>query len=148
MPFSRIYFKKLWWWRHDPRNLPLRTFCYDCLQDTQPDNVLLATWNESSNNNGPVQHVSEDDETGEALVGNTQLPPHSIPGFPAYFWFILSRNAYANIGFDSPLNGNEGMRKMLKELAAKFSENAVTGGADDMGDLRVLSYREDPFEPI
>jgi len=124
----------------------LRTFCYDCMRDSYTGDVLLVTWNESSSHDGHVTHVREDDEVGSASVESTPLPPKSIPGHPTYFWFLPTKKAYATIRFESPLNGNEGMRKLLKEFAAKFSEHCVAGPNGGVGKIEILGYRQDPAD--
>jgi len=127
----------------------LRTFCYDCKFDQATGDYLLITWNETSSFDGKVAHVSVDGPVGQTTVENTPIPERSIPGFPTYFWFLPALNAYATIRFNSSLNGNEGMKKLLKEFYAKASKYCVyeeLQNPENADTFKILGYRPNPAE--
>lgn len=121
----------------------LRTFCYDLLIDTVNGDALLITWNEIAHSEGNVSFVKDNAKVGEARAESVALGEHAIPGFPTFFYFIPEVSCYATVRFSSPLNGNAGMHKLLKEYLAKFAPCVVHDKEvlDAEGKIKVLGIQ-------
>lgn len=91
----------------------LRTFCFD-FAESENNDVLLVTWNETETLDGSMASVNGTDPAGQAHVSTNEVPPGHIAGYPTYFWFVPEYNVFAAIRFGNRANGHTGLNPDLR----------------------------------
>lgn len=125
----------------DDEGTILHTYCFD-MKVLGNGDVILTTWNETETLDGGMASVNGSDPAGSANVNTTAVPPGHIPGYPTYFWFIPSHNAFVTLRFDQRANGHAGLRLLLSDFLAKFTKHVVYGPPNDDGEELIIGYRE------
>ncbi len=137
----------------DSEVLPVH--CYNIYKPAKRNEFLLTTWNETETGDGVFASVYADQAAGNADVEAQDVPDGTIPGYPAYFWFIPERNIVATIRVDNRLNGHQGMNLYLRGFLERFSRWVVTekrqpksltvdiAGYSLSGDSEILRVRPD-----
>ena len=123
----------------DPNNTDsnlLRTFCYSV--EFNSGEYLVTTWNENADVGGKMASIDGLGETGNATVETAEPPKGFIPGYPAFFWFIPSKNIFATVQFNTRLNGRENLDAYLNEFLAKVSKYVVYDEVN--GENKIVGY--------
>ena len=95
------------------------TFCFAIEGHTATDDYILTTWNQMPTFESGIRCVLGSDPVGKASVTISDVPKNSIPGYPTYFWFIPSLNAFATIRFDERANGHTNLLHFMKGFLTK-----------------------------
>lgn len=121
---------------NNPKNI-LRTFCYSV--DSRDDEFLVAMWNESTTVDGKMASVDSHGIAGVAAVASVKPLPGYIPGYPAFFWFIPQKKAFATIRFNTPLNGRANLEPYLQGFLTTRSNNVIFEKGDN-NEFKIIGY--------
>lgn len=128
---------------HDDSN-HLPVYCYSIAHHRVSGDYLLTTWNETEQTEGRVASVHADEQAGQARIDAVAVAANTLPGYPAYFWFIPRRNLIACIRLDTQrLGGHPGMVRYINGYLERFSPWVVLpNGASCSPDVQVLGYQD------
>lgn len=126
----------------------LHTYCFDSKVAKNKD-VFLVTWNETETLEGAMATVNGTDLAGQAKVRSTSVLPGHIPGYPTYFWFIPSSNAFATLRFSKQrANGHSALKRLISEFLAKCGSHAVYAKPNAESEIEIIGYRKGPKDKV
>lgn len=127
---KRVSLTKLWeLTEQNDDQLPV--YLFDMKQDG--GDWLIATWNEVSSTENAVLSIAEQSVVGmRAETHANEVVDRTIPGFPAYFWFLPDRGVMATIKFERTPAAKDAMVMYLLHYMRQESPYVVQ---DDDGNI-------------
>lgn len=112
------------------------------------DEWILVLWNQVPATDNKVASVQSTGIVGNAAVHMNNVATGTIPGFATYFWFIPSKNVFANIRFQHPTIAHHSLRTYLKSFIERHSIFTVYKNNPQTADVELLGYRHSHSSPI
>lgn len=121
----------------------MESYCFD-IRSGLKNNYLFTTWNKIPMAEGGVQTANPLNTVGNVSVKLAEVVDGNIPGYPAFFYFIPSKDLCVALRpHKQAHNGHQPLIRYMNGFLEKFSKYTVFSDESDPDGYEILGYSVD-----